>query len=438
MKAAFVISKFPCYDEAFILRELYAISKTIDVTIFSLRKSKDKVVHDEAKELMPKVIHVPYLSKEVLLAQIRSFSKHPLRYISVLAKLVAANLRSFEFLLKNLAFFPKAIYIADWAERNSVDHVHAYWATYPASVALIVEEMTGKPFSFTGHAHDIYLDTTNLRRKIEKAKFVSTCTKHNKEYLARIAPEYPEERVLVIHHGLDLDKFARSEIASASAKERWRTSRNDVVDMSLRAERSAAKQSTTIGQRSMEILSVGTLQEHKGFNFLIDALSILKKKGILFHATFIGGGPLEADLKKHIALLRLEQDIKMTGALKQTDVIPYYKRSDIHVLMAQPEWHWGIPNVLIEALAAKSAVVTTRFGSVEELIEDGVTGLIVPPKDEKVLAETLERLCRDENFRKQLAENGCRRVVENFDLSRNVKDYLKAFAQSGVYEAVSK
>ena len=56
--------------------------------------------------------------------------------------------------------------------------------------------------------------------------------------------------------------------------------------------------------------------------------------------------------------------------------------------MAQPEWHWGIPNVIIEALAARNAVVTTRFGSVEELVQDGETALPGAPRDPRALCAT--------------------------------------------------
>ncbi len=426
MKVVFVVSKFPCYDEAFILRELYALSKQVDIFIFSLRKSKDKTVHDEASALLARTIYVPYFfSRRVLGSNIRVFFRYPVRYLTALLGLVFGNLKSFEFLWKNVIFFPKAVYLADFVRREGIDHIHAYWATYPASVAYVASQITKRPFSFTGHAHDIYLNTTSLKRKITKAKFVATCTEKNKEYLKQIAsgafrsrgvpPRRPPgrmpglregEKILVIHHGIDLEKFAGTRKARA-------------------------EQSETI-----EILSVGTLQWHKGFEHLIKALSKLKERAVRFHATIIGGGPLAEDLQRHIRFLKLQDVVTMTGPLKQDQVIPYYKQADIKVLMAQPEWHWGIPNVFIEALAAKVAVVTTRFGSVEELIEDGVTGVIVPSKDDKALADVLEKLCRDDHFRIELAERGHQRVVQNFDLGQNVKTYLREFSHNGLYEAL--
>ena len=108
MKPVFIVSKFPCYDEAFILREIYALSKERDIRIFSLRHSKEKVVHDQASELLPKTVYVPYLlSWGILKANTAVLFKNPLRYLTALARLIAGNLKSPEFLMKSLAFFPK-------------------------------------------------------------------------------------------------------------------------------------------------------------------------------------------------------------------------------------------------------------------------------------------------------------------------------------------
>ena len=395
MKVAFIVSKFPCYDEAFILREIAALSQEMDTVIFSLRKSKEKIIHDEARELLAKTLYVPYFfSARILGAQLAMFWKSPAGYLRALLRLVMGNLRSPEFLLKSLVFFPKAVYLAHWIRKKGVDHLHAYWATYPAAVALAASEIAQVPFSFTGHAHDIYLDTTHLRQKIERACFTSTCTQRNRDYLETVAAGLPPEKIMVTYHGLSLEQFA------VNGKKRNET---------------------------FQILSVGTLQPHKGFNFLFHALRILKDRGLKFHATIVGGGPLRSDLERHLQLLGLEEEVTMAGPLKQAEIIPYYKEADLFILMAQPEWHWGIPNVLIEALAAKTPVITTRFGSVEELVEEGVTGLLVPPKDPQALAQAVERLYQNESFRRSLAEAGHGRVVEQFDLKKNIRQLAQRF-----------
>lgn len=398
LRPVFIVSKFPCYDEAFILREIHALSQEKDIRIFSLRRSLEKVVHDEARELLPKTVYVPYLfSWGILKANAAMLFRKPGRYLSAMGRLIFGNLRSPQFLFKSLAFFPKAVYLASWMRKEGINFMHAYWATYPASVALVASEISGIPFSFTGHAHDIYLDVTHLREKMGHAKFVSTCTSSNKDYLQKIAPSEPADKIFLNYHGLNLDQFQ--------------------VNGKVRNE-------------IFKILSVGTLQAHKGFSYLIHALDRLHQKGLKFHCTIIGGGPLQGDLRRHIQMLHLEGKVTMTGALKQAEVLPYYKKADLAILLAQPEWHWGIPNVLIEALAAKAAVMTTSFGSVEELVKDGVTGMIVPPKDPDKVAEAIERLYRDDALRGRLAEAGHQLVIENFDLQKKMREFVRRMEEA--------
>ena len=360
-------------------------------------------MHDQAHELLAKTVYIPYFFADFIFwAHIKTFFKNPARYLNVLFGLIVGNLKSPEFLFKNLIFFPKTIYLTELLKKEKVTNIHAYWATYPASVALIASELTGIPYSFTGHAHDIYLNTTHLARKIMGASFVTTCTQQNKEHLMKVAPLYSDRRILVNYHGLELSQF------SVNGKARNKT---------------------------FQILSVGTLNDHKGFQYLIPALGILKEKGLQFNCTIIGGGPLEADLKKQIKMLQLESYITLTGPLKQNEVLPYYKKADLFILMAQPEWHWGIPNVLIEALAAKTPVITTEFGSVHELIKHSTTGLIVPPKEPETLAQNIELLYQNDSLRQKLAEAGHQIVVEKFDLEKNIeqfKERLHKYAASQI------
>jgi glycosyltransferase involved in cell wall biosynthesis len=174
---------------------------------------------------------------------------------------------------------------------------------------------------------------------------------------------------------------------------------------------------------------VGTLHPHKGFARLLDALALLAGEGRDFRCTIVGGGPLEAELRGRVARAGLSDRVTLTGALAQKDVLPHYARSSIFVLMAQPEWHWGVPNVIVEALASGNAVVTTRFGSVEELVRDGETGLLVPPLDPKALAVAIGRLADDEALRSRLGAAGRAAVARDYDLERAASWYVSRFAE---------
>jgi glycosyltransferase involved in cell wall biosynthesis len=228
----YVLSQFPCYDEAFLLREIHAVAERLDTWVFSLRPSRDPVVHDEARALATRTLSVAFfLSPRIARAHVWLLRRRPRLYLAAVGRLLSGNWRSPELLLKSLAFLPKAGWLAVWAMENGVTHLHAGWATYPATVALFVSDVSGLPFSFSGHAHDIYVDTTNLEAKLRRAAFVSTCTAANAEHLRSLAPELPEGRVAVVRHGVRLSSFA---LASP-------------------------------GSGTVSILSVGTLHPHKGF-----------------------------------------------------------------------------------------------------------------------------------------------------------------------------
>lgn len=392
-RVLFILSRFPCYDEAFLAREIHAIAGSVESWIFSLRRPATDVVHDEARDLLPRTLTAPYLSIGVVGACAWAAASRPRRFIASLVRLVRGNLRNPEFLAKNLVLFPKAVWLARWASANGVTHVHGGWATYPASAALVVSEITGAAFSFSGHAHDIYVDTTGLAEKVRRASFVSTCTAANADHLTALAPDAAPGRVVVVHHGLRLDAFAP-----------------------------APRSEDPIG-----ILSVGTLKPHKGFEHLVDALARLRHAGGAFRGTIVGGGSLEGALRARLAAAGLTEHVAMTGALTQDAVRPHYASASIFVLMADPSWHWGIPNVIIEALAARLAVVTTRFGSVEELVRDGETGLLVPARDPGALAAALQRLAGDEPLRRRLADAGHAEVAREFDLERTAAAYARRF-----------
>ena len=139
-----------------------------------------------------------------------------------------------------------------------------------------------------------------------------------------------------------------------------------------------------------------------------------------------GGGPEEQNLRLLAAKEGIVDRVHFTGYLTQKDLIPLYQDADIFVLPAVLAQHWGIPNVLVEALACEVPVVTTPLPSLPELVEDGVTGLVARDQDPADLAAQIERLARDPELRRRLGQAGRRRVEERFDIEVNVVEVAKA------------
>ena len=130
----------------------------------------------------------------------------------------------------------------------------------------------------------------------------------------------------------------------------------------------------------------------------------------------VGGGPDKAKLEQHAVSLGIERSVVFHGFTSQHQLDELYRRSDIFALASLAE---GLPGVLMEAMAAGIPCVSTWINGVPELIRDGIDGLLVPPGNDVALARALARLMDDAELRRSLAENGRRRIREQFHLSTN-------------------
>ncbi|MDD4899720.1 MAG: glycosyltransferase [Candidatus Omnitrophica bacterium] len=398
-KVAFILSQFPCYDETFILRELTQLKENgLNYLIYSIKPCRDKIVHEAAEKLVKDTRYLPLFSLRLFLINLWFLLRHPIRYLAVFVKIFFGNLKSPNFFIKSVGLFPQAVAFAWQARKEKITHVHGQWATYPATYAMVISRLNNIPFSFTGHAHDIFMDTTMLAQKIKAARFVTTCTQDNKRYLAKILQNSSlEDRIIVNHHGVDFEKF--------KATDRLEDARGKIL----------------------RILSVGSLFKSKGFDILIDACKLLKDKGLDFECTIAGGGTLENNLKDQVNKLGLEEKIKFTGYLKQKDIIPLYKQTNIFVLPVRLSMHWGIPNVLIEAMACKVPVITTALPSISEIIENNKDGFIIPEENPQVLAELIFSLANDYSLRQIISEAGYSNVIEKFDLKQQSASLMDLF-----------
>jgi glycosyltransferase involved in cell wall biosynthesis len=397
---AFVVSQFPRYVDAYFLREVTALAaRGVGLQIFSLRGFRGTVVHKDAHALLPQTVYLPFFfSWPLLLAQLSFLARAPRSYLATLWTILRGCWRHPRSLVRALAVFPKSVYFAKLVQERQIAHVHANWASHPAISALVISRLTGVPWSFAGHASDIYLDTAMLAEKIYTAKFVVTCTRYNKGYMVDLAGADAAEKITVSYHGIDLKKFTP-----------------------VPKQRSAR----------FHILTVGTLLPCKGLPDLIDACRILTERGVAFDCTIVGDGPERRSLERQIQHCGLTDRVKIAGYLAQEALIPLYQQADVVVLPALSESHFGIPNVLLEALAVKVPVVCTPLPSLAEVMEEGRHGLYVPERSPEALADALEVLSRNPVWRLAMGEAGRRKIEEMFDTEKNIAVLERLFRPEG-------
>jgi len=259
------------------------------------------------------------------------------------------------------------------------------------------------PWSVSAHAKDIWTTPEwEKRDKLASAEWAVTCTEVGRAHLAALSPD--ANRVELVYHGLD---FARFEAAS----------------------RRAAAGDGSDPRSPVMILSVGRAVEKKGFDDLLQALALLPDD-LAWRLVHIGGGALTGTLKRRAHALGLAARIDWRGARPQPDVLSAYRQADLFVLAARigrDADRDGLPNVLMEAQSQRLPCISTRLPGIAELIEDGRTGLLVPPRDPRQLAQAIEKLTRDPALRARLAAAGEKRVRAHFDMQAGVAALARRF-----------
>ena len=395
----YVISRYT-YRSTFIVREIAElVARGWMITVVSLRRPIFAPGSNPA-DLPYTVAYDRFWAADVLVAAMMAFASERrviFQYIHLIASTFGKDLRP---LVRNLVVIPKACLYATVVRRAGCRHIHAHWATVSTSAAMLISRISGVPFSFTGHAWDIFCDTRLLAEKGEAAQFVLTCTAYNRQHLVEAA-KIARDKVHVVYHGLHLPT------------------------------RSANR--PPVSSRPLELLTVGRWTEKKGFLDLIEALAIVRDRGLDFKLRIIAGEGswlYERRVRKAIATRDLGEWVSTCGWLPGEQVEAAMRASDLFVLPCVNPANGamdGIPNVLIEALSVGLPVVATRLSGIPELIRHGETGLLVNERDPQHLAAALEWSATHMADMQRLAAEGRRLVERNFDISHTISTLEQHF-----------
>jgi len=171
------------------------------------------------------------------------------------------------------------------------------------------------------------------------------------------------------------------------------------------------------GCRPIRLLSVARLVEEKGLEFGIRAVRSLmtERPEASIEYDIVGEGPLRESLQRLIDQLGLAARVRLFGARSQDEVIEELRRAD--VLLA-PSIAEALPVSLMEAHAVGLPVVATRVGSVDQIVQEGRSGFLVPPGDAAALCRPLEELIRNPALRARMGRSGRRHVERHYDIER--------------------
>lgn len=401
---AVLVSRFPRVTETFILREIDELERQGQpVRLVPLLREDPPVVHPEARPWIARALYTPFLSPAICLSNLRALRRRPRRYLGLLGRLILGTLHRPGVLVRTLALFPKSVHLGERLAAEGIEHLHAHFATYPATAAWAASRLFDLSFSFTVHAHDLFVERALLEPKVAAARFVRVISRFNRDFLARLYPEH-EQKVEVIHVGIAPARYAGAKSVRKEARNR--------------------------------LLCVAALKPYKGIPVLLEACQELVRRGRDFVCEVVGEGPQRRALEREIRRRGLEGRVRLLGARPQGEVRALLARADLFVLpsvVARDGQMEGIPVVLMEALASRRPVVSTRISGIPELVEDGETGLLVEPGDPPALAAAITRLLDDRELAARLAEAGRSRVEREFRLRDTAAELAALLSQhSGI------
>lgn len=387
----YLVSRFPVTSETFIVREIEALDRSgkFHVEIRSLFPSPDEPVHDIARRWSRHLVRPTARDAAAGLAW--ALLTRPIAVMSVLATVTSGYLRRPPLLVRALTTVPIACaHARDLARRGRPCHVHAHYATYPALAAWVCRRLAGISYSFTVHAHDLYVDMSMLDRKIADACYVVTISQYNRALLEQHNSKGTPIRV--VHAGIDVGAY------------RFRA-RGVPAEGEVRA------------------LTVASLQQYKGHAVLLEALAMGGPEVDRITLDLIGDGVLRGDLEALVDRLGLRDRVRFLGSCSEEAVRAALDAADLFVLpsiVADDGQMEGLPVALMEALACGVPAVSTKLSGIPEIVVDGVTGLLATPGDAASLNATLTAMVQRGTAAVEFADAGRALVSREFDLRESI------------------
>jgi colanic acid/amylovoran biosynthesis glycosyltransferase len=384
-RVVYFVSLFPCWSETFIVREiLELLGLGVDVRIVSLKRHCEPMVQSDAQSLLDRVIY-PRPGVRGAIRALGEVLRRPHRAAVDLAQIAGGLLRHPASLIKSLVVWWRTLGLLADLRPLRPTHLHAHWATYPSTAALIASRRMGVRFSFTAHAHDIFVEDHLLAAKMKQAAFCVTISRFNQRFLAAAVSSEASNRTRVIHCGVSPANYAFAPD----------------------------------GRQQGLIVAVGRLDEVKGFSHLIDACCLLRRSRVPFDCVVIGDGPQRSTLERQIASHGLADCVRLLGACPQEEVRRYLSIASVFALpsvVAACGNRDGIPVALMEAMACGVPVVSTRVSGIPELVEHESEGLLAEPADAVDLARCIERQLTEPEAARAMAARARYKIESEFNV----------------------
>ena len=395
---AYLTGEYPRATDTFIQREVAAL-RALGLRVHTCSIRRTDAAHHVGPEQQQEaaatfhVLEAAIAPHRLMAAHLGWLLRRPGAWLKALALAWRCAPPGLRGRLYQLFYFAEAGVLAAHLRKRGVRHLHNHIATASGTVAMLAGEIAGIPHSFTLHGPDIFFAPRRWRldEKIARAAFVACISQFCRSQAMAFSDPAHWGKLHVVHCGIDPARYGPGPR----------------------------------GGEGLRLLFIGRLAPVKGLPVLLEALARIAGDHPGLTLDLIGDGPARGMLKAQAAALGLSDRVRFLGYRSQGAVAEALAECDMLVL---PSFAEGLPVVLMEALAARLPVIATRIAGVPELVEDGVSGLLVPPGDVAALARAIGRLAGDAELRLKMGDAGARAVARGFSSRDEAARLARLFA----------
>lgn len=398
VRIAYLTGEYPAVSHTFILREVLALrERGLEVLTCSVRRTGPEHHRgpDEKRAAQTTFCILDAARRPAtLLAALGWALARPAALGRTLRLALATRPAGLKATIWQIFYLVEAMILARHLDRQKVDGLHNHFAMASSSVAMLASQLSGIPYSFTLHGPADFWDTGRWRldEKIARARFVACISHFCRSQGMLFSDPAHWDRLHIVHCGVDPSRYAPDPDR----------------------------------QPGREVLFIGRLAAAKGVPVLLEAFARAHDRYPDARLTLIGDGPARATLEARAAQLGLGDAVRFTGYLSQDEVAGHLARTD---LFALPSFAEGVPVVLMEAMASAVPVLATRIAGIPELVEDGISGRLVPPGDIDSFAQAMIEMLEDPARSAGLGLAGARTVQTEFDVRQEAGKLARLLAR---------
>lgn len=400
-RLGYLIPEWPGQSHVWAWREICALRNLgLDVVVLSTRRPPvaDQGRHGFAAEAVQETTYLwPPTPVGSLLRSIWFGLGRPRRLAACLSLAWRMPPRTPHAVVRRMALVLPALRLSELVHRTGIDHLHTPIPADSAVLCMMTQRMTDVPYSLAV-VNQLSDWGKGLALKLRESRFVTLVAEYLRLDAIRNFPDLDTKKLTVVRHGVDTRRW-RPRVAGQAGSE-----------------------------QASRILSIGRLTHAKGFDVLIDAVEILRKRNVQAVLEIIGEGPARAALETQIERLALGNVVSLSGSRGEEECLTSMQSATVFALASRQE---GTPVVCLEAMATGTPVVASSVGGIPEIIRSRVNGLLVPADSASLLAAALEEVLSSADFRHRLAVEAQALISERFDSAVGAKALISLLRGPG-------